>query len=251
MLLSHRKQFLFIHIPKTAGTSITRRLAPHARLRDRLVYEFRPTRLAIAIADRAMRRADDGLALYAGFPQHAAIRNARDALGDDWTNALFKFAFVRDPWDWFASLWAHAARTPGHPLQQDARAGIEPFLETACRGGVLRQIDYVRRRGSLELDVDFLGRFETLREDFRAVADRLGLSARDLPHDNRAPARARDLSSLYTPSARRLFLKRFGPDLELFGYAESPGAPPPVGPVELPRRENRTDREPTSKEQES
>ena len=224
MLLSHRRNFLFIHIPKTAGTSLTRAFAPHARLRDRLVYHYYPTRLGIALVDRLTRRADDGLSGIAGFPQHAAIRNVRDRLGDAKMDALFKFAFVRDPWDWFASLYAHICRTPDHPLADVAMRGLDALLSHAAEGHILRQIDYVRRRGGLDLDLDFVGRFETLAADYEIIAGRLGLSRRDLPHHNPSSAPPPDLAALYNTPARRLFLKRFGADIEAFGYCEAPAA---------------------------
>src|SRR4051794_5934186 len=74
MLLSRQRKFLFVHIQKTAGSSL--REALQAALPD--------------------------LETFLGTHDHAAW--ARPHLGEDW-DGYFKAAFVRNPWDRLVSWY--------------------------------------------------------------------------------------------------------------------------------------------------
>ena len=81
---------------------------------------------------------------------------------------------------------------------------------------------------------DFVGRFESLDADFRAVAERLGMPAPPLPllntmagwearPDDVESARA-EMNACLTPRAQELLRTRYAADYELGGYAADPGA---------------------------
>ena len=74
MLISKEKKFVFIHIPKTAGDSITEALREYCNVVDTNKYKHLHPR---------------------------QIRNKY--FGDGTWNQFFKFAFVRNPWDRFHS----------------------------------------------------------------------------------------------------------------------------------------------------
>jgi len=67
--------------------------------------------------------------------------------------------------------------------------------------------------------VDFVGRYETLAEDFDAVCDRIGIECA-LPHINRS--RHGDFREYYTPETRALVEEVYKADIELFGYRFDP-----------------------------
>lgn len=83
---------------------------------------------------------------------------------------------------------------------------------------------------------DFVGRFESLDADFRAVAERLGMPAPSLPllntmagweaqREDVEAARA-EMQGCLTPRALELLRTRYAEDYELGGYAADPGAAP-------------------------
>jgi hypothetical protein len=61
---------------------------------------------------------------------------------------------------------------------------------------------------------DFIGRFETLAEDFNYVVHKIGHSAK-LPHLTRSPDKR---GEYYDTRLRGLVAKRFARDFEILGY---------------------------------
>ena len=95
MLLSIRYRFLFVHIPKTGGTSI------RAALR---YYKWSdPYRIPLFLCSRLS--AFTGHRLACKLPRHAKIIAAHEMLPRDFFDSLFKFAFVRNPWDRAVSFY--------------------------------------------------------------------------------------------------------------------------------------------------
>jgi len=66
---------------------------------------------------------------------------------------------------------------------------------------------------------DFVGRFESLREDFRTVAERIGASGLVLPHRPKWKARrSRPYEDFYDGRLKRLVGARYERDIETFRY---------------------------------
>lgn len=67
------------------------------------------------------------------------------------------------------------------------------------------------------LEVDFIGRFEKIDEDFDHIAGRLGLDV-SLPRRNAGTSRPRDYRQLYTDRTAEIVAKAYARDIALFGY---------------------------------
>ena len=175
MLLSHQKKFLFIHIAKTGGTSVRAALQKH-RWRD-------PYYAPIWIASKlsGLVKHEVGIKL----PRHAKAITAKEMLPHDFYESLFKFAFVRNPWD----------------LQVSS---ITP------------QTDYlVDLKGNLI--VDFIGHYETLQQDFDECCKRIGIPKITLPHRRKADDRLA-YRDYYTAETQVLVSEAFARDIEILGY---------------------------------
>ena len=229
MLLSNRHNFLFVHIAKTGGTSVRAALKKLSR-RDGY---FIPTFVCHRISALCQHRIGTKL------PRHAAAIAAREMLPRDLFDRLFKFAFVRNPWDRLVSAHCHFVRERQDVLQAIKVKTFAEFARwlvhegQAYRGARCTLVDVFRRpqfehivdHNGARL-VDFVGRYERLADDFAHIVDRLGVAPLDLPHKRRA-TRA-DYRTHYTDSLAELIGDYYRNDVTEFGFTFdrlSPGEP--------------------------
>ncbi|GAB4287090.1 MAG: sulfotransferase family 2 domain-containing protein [Roseovarius sp.] len=225
-MISHAHKAIFIHIPKCAGTSIESVLGHHdlyqgyRRQDHRTIRQLRPPpNPALALARRQlcrMRQASRMLALRAGFP-YANPRNMLTVTRAQF-DSYFKFAFVRNPWDRIHSayrkLMAGDWRRPEYGI--DAPMDFDAFLERFAGHPRLKpQTEFICDEDGTVL-VDFIGRFETLQEDFDRVCDRLGIARVTLPHHIRGPGG--DYRQAYSARGRELVAHHFAAEIALLGY---------------------------------
>ncbi|MFZ0612833.1 MAG: sulfotransferase family 2 domain-containing protein [Desulfobacterales bacterium] len=214
MLLSLRYRFLFVHIAKTGGTSIRAALNRYRR-RD-------PYYLPQAVCSRISHLT--GHRIGCKFPRHAKIIAAREMLPRELFEILFKFAFVRNPWDLQVSSFHHIRRERPHLM-----AGHDDF-ETFLRykfdpnrpyqfhidTSIEPQSDYlVDLHGRVV--VDFIGRYENFAADFKEACRRIGIAPPPLTHQRRAKNRG-GYRRYYSDAAAELVAGRFRPDIERFDY---------------------------------
>jgi hypothetical protein len=149
------------------------------------------------------------------FPEHVTALTVKRCLSAGLYSGLFKFAFVRNPWDRLVSRYSYLLRSENHPRHRLIKTmNFEDYLHWEIRRGKMSQHTYVcDRRG--KLIVDFIGRFERLHEDFSKICERLQLRA-ELPKANASSHR--DYREYYTPATRELVAKNFQRDIQLFGY---------------------------------
>lgn len=207
MLLSPRYRFLFVHIAKTGGTS-TRAALERVRRRDPYYWLMWPCHRFSHLT---------GHRLGTKFPRHAKAIAAKEMLPREFYDSLFKFAFVRNPWDRLVSWYVYILREPGH--HRHAR------VKQAGSFGAFVRSELARPRRSQwwmlegrdgELGVDFVGRFERLEQDMATVCARIGVPYQPLP---RANVSAREpYQGYYTPGLAALVRKHWAREIEAFGY---------------------------------
>ena len=166
------------------------------------------------------------------YPHYTAME-LRRYLGARRFNRYFKFAFVRNPWERLVSRYFFLrAQNSNDP---DARINERDYYPP----GNLTFNDWLLRRGSgrncihpmdlrqqLEwltatdgsLAVDFVGRFESLSNDFAEACRRIGLHP-TLPHINtQTPPGEGGYRDLYTDGGRELVARVFRNDIERWQY---------------------------------
>ena len=209
MLSSRDKNLLFIHVQKTAGTSVR-------QLLQRQIPDLVP---------------------FLGTHDHARL--ARETLGTAY-DEMFKVAFVRNPWDrlvsWYTMIVDNAQQVAPEKHNRLWRyvlsesRNFEEFI-TRCtdviddvdgrKSFAFNQLDYIADEDD-NVIVDFIGRYETLPADIDRLFDRLGLADRSLPHRNRSDHR--HYSDYYSATTRDIIAERFARDIEFFGYRFEPPA---------------------------
>jgi hypothetical protein len=171
MLISHSHSFAFFHVPKTAGSSVRVALGRHATCVDDYW------------ANRALARIGIPVNRFAPWPYTKLRPHASAATLAAWVppeifERLFKFAFVRNPWDLLVSYWHYLRHNPGHHRRRIARRlpDFAAYVGYEIRRGRISQSRLLcDRRGRLL--VDFVGRYESLPTDFVRICRRVGIEA--------------------------------------------------------------------------
>lgn len=214
MFLSYKHKFLFVHIAKTGGTSIRAALMP-LRLKD-------PYYVPLAVCSRLSSLFNHRLGCK--FPRHSKVIAAYEMLPREFFNELFKFAFVRNPWDLQVSSFHHIKRERPHLMngiddfetflrwKLDPKRSYQYHIDTSIE----LQSDYLIDLHGKTL-VDFIGRYERLEEDFQEVCSRVGLTNIELPHKRKAKDR-KSYREYYNPFTQQLVAEHFKQDIEMFGY---------------------------------
>jgi len=215
MLISLKYKFLFIHIAKTGGTSI-RSALNYYKWAD-------PYRIPLFLCSKLSKLTRHRIGCK--LPRHAKAIAAYEMFPKELFNELFKFAFVRNPWDLQVSSYHHIKRERPHLL-----AGIDDF-ETFLQWKLNpeREYHYIIDT-SIELQcnylidlegniiVDYIGRYEHLTDDFREICKRICIQMPKLPHKRRAEGRG-NYQGYYNDKTAQMVAEYFKKDIEMFGYS--------------------------------
>ena len=224
MLVSFHYDFLFVHIPKTGGTSVRNALAPFA------------TEPLNHWHNRELKRLGVNTNVLLGnfqsyrYRKHAKISTAQRCIPQDVFAGMFKFSFVRNPWDLLVSNYSFIRSHPNHKRHgRVSKLTFPEFIEFAA----FKRIGFQKRAISDaygNLLVDKVGFFENLNSDFEEITDRLSIVS-ELPHLNQVP-RA-DYRDFYTTETRRKVAEIYREDIEVFEYEFHPRR---VRPAEISKR---------------
>jgi len=152
--------------------------------------------------------------------RHTNARDLKAALPADLFARLFKFAFVRNPWDRVVSLFHRKERgRAGAPETfPEFCVWIENASDTCVHPTTHRnQLDWLTDESG-EIAVDFVGRFENLHHDFQHICTRLGTPYLPLTHKKSNRAGRKHYTEYYTPELRDTIGEKFAVDVERFGY---------------------------------
>lgn len=167
-MLSLAHNFLFVHIPKTAGNSIHRALLPFSE--DRIV---------------TMGAHQDGVERFEirsptiEMHKHLSLSEYRSRLGPSRFDPIFKFCTVRNPWDRCISF----SFSPHRGKVEWSTDAFELFFEKT-----IQSTEHYLRLGRDDTDpfnnVDAVIRFEPLADDFLTICNRIGIGEIHLPKVN-------------------------------------------------------------------
>jgi len=209
MIVSHRKQFVFVHIYKTGGTSVKRVLRRHAMPLWQEAGNSLLKRMGIP-------QFGPQLPIPGGNRDHLTASQLIEHCGVEEWNRLFSFAFVRNPWDWELSHYRHICRQKSHKHHAVVgQMAFSDYLQWRAEGRFRSQQAFLLHQG--QIAVDYVGRFENLASDFGYVCQRLGIRRPRLPRLN--SSRKHDYRAQYNGRDIECVAEMYGDDIQQFGYA--------------------------------
>lgn len=197
MPLFHDKKICYIHIPKTGGTSVIN----YFRMPKNLDSMF----------------GMDGNRERSHFSQ-LEIQEICDI------SDYFKFVFIRNPWDRLASefAWRMAARPNRHGILNDFNelnefvSALEAIFDDIINNKYPHRIcNHFFPQNWFFHSVDFVGRYETFREDLEKLGKMFNID-HPIPHENKA--KTVDYRSLYNDNSIEIVKRLYSDDIRIFGY---------------------------------
>lgn len=221
-LYSYKYQFVFIHIPKNAGSTFENNYSAHLPLGELLHFEH--------------------LNQLLGYERDAALGNhftylmiediiARHRMPLD-LESVFKFCVVRNPWERMVSLYEHRLRkidrlTNGVPRntpedKELLRQGFEPWLlDTQNVSDVVLvrkpQLDWIRDQGGKQV-CDLVIPIERYDEGISKVVEQVGLPKIEMSRRNASSKDSSKYRSYYGTESREHVERYFAEDIDAFGF---------------------------------
>lgn len=205
MLISDTHRFVFIHVPKTGGDSISAALKPYA----------------------------DGLDASAGDRKHWTARRTRELLFGPqdqrcWSDYV-SFGVIRNPWEQVHSDYWFCRRHPDpgpelgnwrYKVLRCKEITFAQFVRDICgehgRAGVGHAEHYLCDRTGRQMVTRIL-QHEHLQDHVYDICQTIGLPPLKLPHLNVTPKRPRYQDD-YDSRSRFLVARRFADDINRFHY---------------------------------
>ena len=180
MAVSHKDKLVFIHIPKTGGTSISS---------------------ALNLNPPTQRR-------------HLSYPSLKSKFKKD-ISKYFSFTFVRNPWDRVVSefFWRKSC-----VHLNTKKLSLEQFvykIKDMKNPHLASQHSFIIDNQGKKL-VDFIGRFEFLEKDFKTACNKANLSERKLPCKNKT--KHRHYTEYYNNNTRDIIAEKYAKDIEYFNY---------------------------------
>lgn len=188
------RRCLFVHVPKAAGISI-------------------------------------GYGLFGRHTgNHTTVSEYQIAFTKSEFDGMFKFTFVRNPWDRVLSAFmflknggrnkTDLAWSVKHLSEfQTFEDFVKGFVDTKnIYSGIhfVPQYRFVTTH-NLKIAVDFVGRFESITEDYNHISDVLGFGS-TLTEANKTREKADDYRRYYSSETADIVADAYKIDIELFGY---------------------------------
>lgn len=201
-IVSSKYRFIFIHIPKTGGTSLAE---PS--------FQGGKGVLSGVLGEHDYARAG-----------HIRAVGLKQRMGGQWDN-YFKFAFVRNPWDRMVSLYHYFLQNPEKQASDIGKriAACSDFTDFCSRLDELELDPHFDEQISYLIDfqgnmlVDYVGRYETLDRDYKDICARLGLPVMSLPHYRQSSHH--HYLQYYDEQAIDAVARRYKNDIAVFNYS--------------------------------
>ena len=188
-MINHKHKFLFIHIPRTGGSSIESQ------------FNYKENKEK---------------------NKHRNLNDWKKTLDRETFDDYFKFGFVRNPWEcmiskykdvWFTGKYA------GGPIGERAGKSLKYFLDhykTPTHESGETFHDYFDPE-----QMNFIGRFENRENDLNYISTQIGVNINTKHHVRKVQARNKNkkhYTEYYDEETKQIVAEKYARDIEYFGY---------------------------------
>ncbi len=211
-MISHKHKIIFIHIPKCAGTSITKLLFNDIKL------DWKTPNYDIHYGWCPKRKI---------HLQHATPNQMLelDLINETTWNSYFKFTIVRNPWSRALSdyLWMTQTNNIKDTFTNyiSSKGAFKEILTNQntmnYRGDHLnKQLMYLNVNNINEINQ--IARFENLESDIITLLKKLGISIKYLPHYNKSKSSIKHYSHFFNDYRKKLVEEKYYEDINYLNY---------------------------------
>jgi hypothetical protein len=208
-MISDRHRFIYVHTPKSGGSSIEEVLLKNEIEIDDVNFQkkFWADNLSIKLKKKFfIGKTDQKFA-----PHHYTTEMLKTEYPNKFKN-YFKFTFVRNPWDKVVSEWLYFKK-------------IDPEYNFAFKESINNKSywnkpypfeEHTWSQVEFASECDYVGRFESLQKDFDTVCEMVGITKQKLPHRNKS--KCKNYIDYYDDESKEMVAKKYAKDIEYFGY---------------------------------
>ena len=178
MFISRKKKLIFIHCPKTAGTSFKKILADNSENDAEILMndEFRKIQTLQRKHLSSLIGPHWGIDVLSGF--NIELKDYQVV------------TFVRNPWDRFVSLYNYILANEAHPLHKAANeAGIDLTIEYIIIGGKAlpeHRPQHAYYEAPFKIPNLHILKSENFSAEITKISEKFDLYLTDIPHLNKA-----------------------------------------------------------------
>lgn len=191
LLKTANRPVIFIHIPKTGGTSINRALK-------------------LPPPDKSKQIA-----------KHYTLAVIKKHLPPNIWAEAYKFAFVRNPYERLFSHYQyrlkHGRVLHNHGQQLSFTEWVKQVLPATEPNNLQAQHLWISTQEE-QIEVDFVGKFEQLTADFQQICSDLNIPKVKLPHLNKSTQQGQYLDA-FDEKSKAIAAAYYEKDLQLFNYS--------------------------------
>lgn len=229
MIISFKHKFIFVHLGRTGGRSLTEGLMAHCGAND----------IITPVGDLVGRN-------HRGWHRHESARSIRNRLGKELFDEFFVFTVDRNPWDKVLSnFWAYQGYSHGQGGATEQISSVERLWRkvSGYPWTFDRWLKYRQVRSlvpgkpprfpisfckiadeSGNVIVDEIYRYENIQADIQRLSNRLGLPIEYRQTQGAGTRRNRSsYITQYSLYGKQLIERVFAQEIELLGYAFEDG----------------------------
>ena len=226
VLISHRKQFIYVKNVKVAGTSVEAfferfcldpsepYVQKEAVPESNTMHGVRSSRFSFQDEQQlslseSLYRLDLSLSSE-NYYNHMSITQIQHQLGEERTNRYFKFCVVRNPYDKVVSFYKMAQE------HYNCKKSFEEF----CKKLPKITDDFLRCSINQQPVMDFYIRFEYLYDDIKKICNMLDIpyDERYIPHYKKSRLNEKNYRSFYNETTKKSVYEKYKKEFDQFGY---------------------------------